>query len=184
MTEQQFALQVRRVLDDAAERLPYRVSHRLEAARRAALGRMPQECQGAAEARDCAHARGSADIRGRVAAPSRVGSGAGIVDHRGSPAPTPAAGPASSAGAAVALAPRAALSSPTLPASRPLWLRAAVALLPLILVALGLIGISAWHELDVADETAEVDLAVLTDDIPISAYADRGFGVFLKNSQQ
>ena len=29
-----------------------------------------------------------------------------------------------------------------------------------------------------------VRLLVLTDDLPISAYADRGFGVYLKNSQQ
>jgi len=32
--------------------------------------------------------------------------------------------------------------------------------------------------------TAEVEAAVLTDLVPIAAYVDRGFGVYLKNSQQ
>lgn len=66
----------------------------------------------------------------------------------------------------------------------PLWWRAAFAVVPALVVAIGLVAISAWTEDDAADEMADVDLAVLTDDLPISAYADRGFGVYLKNSQQ
>ncbi len=66
----------------------------------------------------------------------------------------------------------------------PLWWRAAFAVVPALVVAIGLLAISAWTEDDAADEMADVDLAVLTDDLPISAYADRGFGVYLKNSHQ
>ena len=69
--------------------------------------------------------------------------------------------------------------------ARPLWWRLASAVLPVLVVALGLAAISLWHEFDAADEMADVDLVLLTDDVPISAYADRGFGVFLKyNSRQ
>jgi hypothetical protein len=66
----------------------------------------------------------------------------------------------------------------------PLWWRAAFAVIPALVVVVGLLAISVWSDYDAADETADVDLAVLTDDLPISAYADRGFGVYLKNSQQ
>jgi len=172
MNEQQFALQVRRALDDSIERLPYRVSHRLEAARRAALARMP---------RDRADPVGT----GRAAqAPVASAASAAAVAARAGGAPAATPGSNVAAGAVIAFSPSLAPAATVARATKPLWLRAAIVLVPLILVALGLIEIFAWHELDVADETAEVDLAVLTDDIPISAYADRGFGVFLKNSQQ
>lgn len=170
MNEQQFALQVRRVLDESAEHLPYRVSHRLEAARQAALAAMPRTQALALE-----KAAGSVAVAPVAVAP--VGA-----------APVPVLPGVSAQGAASAATLSAGTGFPTPTATtrgaRSRWLRAGIALLPLVLVALGLLGISIWHELDVADETADVDLAVLTDDVPISAYADRGFGVFLKNSQQ
>ena len=64
------------------------------------------------------------------------------------------------------------------------WWRFAATVLPLLIVVAGLMAISVWVDTDMAEDTADVDMAVLTDDVPISAYADRGFGVFLKNSQQ
>lgn len=65
------------------------------------------------------------------------------------------------------------------------WGRTATSALAVLVLVGGLAAISVWSDLDEADETADVDLAVLTDeDVPISAYADRGFGVFLKNTQQ
>ena len=73
--------------------------------------------------------------------------------------------------------------TPTLSLGMPsrLWRTLTVALPPLVLVA-GLYGISVWTEAQDAQETADVDAAVLLDDVPISAYADRGFGVYLNNS--
>ena len=62
-----------------------------------------------------------------------------------------------------------------------LWRALAVALPPVI-VAAGLYGISVWADSQDAQETAEVDAAVLVDDVPIAAYADRGFGVYLNNN--
>ncbi len=58
------------------------------------------------------------------------------------------------------------------------------AVAPLVLVAAGLFATSQWSDRQRADEVAEVDAAMLTDDLPISLYADRGFGVFIKNNHQ
>lgn len=49
-----------------------------------------------------------------------------------------------------------------------------------VLAAAGLIGIFQVERQRHIDELAEIDSAMLTDDIPISAYADHGFNAFLK----
>ena len=65
------------------------------------------------------------------------------------------------------------------------WLSSfAFAALPILFVVAGMFGVSHWTDHQRADEVAEVDAAMLTDDLPISLYADRGFGVFIKNSNQ
>ncbi|HSV46281.1 MAG TPA: DUF3619 family protein [Ramlibacter sp.] len=61
-----------------------------------------------------------------------------------------------------------------------LWGRIASAL-PLIVLALGLIAIDTIQNERRASEVAEVDAALLTDDLPPSAYADPGFVQFLKS---
>lgn len=66
----------------------------------------------------------------------------------------------------------------------PRWLRLAWAVVPGIVVAVGLVVISDWSDTEIADEIAELDSEVLAGEVPISAYADRGFGVYLKNSRQ
>lgn len=129
MNERLFGLKVAGLLSASADRLPYRVTHRLDRAREAALARLPADL--VAEA-------------------------------------VPAA--AHSAGG------HAAFGTP----SR-LW-RAVVVAVPPIIVAAGLYGISVWTDRQDAQETAEVDAAVLIDELPISAYADRGFGVYLNNN--
>ncbi|MBN9426243.1 MAG: DUF3619 family protein, partial [Burkholderiales bacterium] len=57
-------------------------------------------------------------------------------------------------------------------------------LVPLVVLLGGLYGIAQWDAVYTADAIADVDEAVLIDEVPISAYADRGFGVFLKNMDQ
>jgi hypothetical protein len=54
-------------------------------------------------------------------------------------------------------------------------------LLPLIALVAGLAIIQNIMDDDRANELAEVDAALLTDDLPPSAYADPGFLQFLKN---
>ncbi|MCX7272262.1 MAG: DUF3619 family protein [Burkholderiales bacterium] len=67
---------------------------------------------------------------------------------------------------------------------RTLWWRLSVTLLPILALAAGLLVISVWNDTETADEIAEIDTAVLSDEVPLAAYTDRGFGVFLKNSRQ
>jgi hypothetical protein len=64
-----------------------------------------------------------------------------------------------------------------------LWNRLASAL-PLIVLAAGLILIHGVQNEWRASEVAEVDAALLTDDLPPAAYADPGFVQFLRSSRQ
>ncbi len=61
------------------------------------------------------------------------------------------------------------------------WNRIASAL-PLIVLAGGLILINSVQNDRRASEVAEVDAALLTDDLPPAAYADPGFVQFLKST--
>jgi hypothetical protein len=56
--------------------------------------------------------------------------------------------------------------------------------LPALVLAAGLVFISNYNDDQEADEQASIDAAVLTDDVPISTYLDRGFGVHIRNVQQ
>jgi hypothetical protein len=64
-----------------------------------------------------------------------------------------------------------------------LWNRLASAL-PLIALAAGLILIHGVQDEWRASEVAEVDAALLTDDLPPAAYADPGFIQFLKSGRE
>lgn len=66
------------------------------------------------------------------------------------------------------------------PPPRLIW-RIAAVVVPVVVVVAGLLGISAWETQQRADDLAALDAAMLADDVPIAAYADRGFGVFLRN---
>lgn len=54
------------------------------------------------------------------------------------------------------------------------------AVLPLVALVVGLVSISVWQEDQRFKELAEVDSALLTDDLPPAAYTDPGFAQFLK----
>ena len=64
------------------------------------------------------------------------------------------------------------------------WWSRLVAAVPLVILALGLVSIDAVQSQYRADEVAEVDSALLTDDLPPSAYLDPGFVHFLKAGQE
>lgn len=55
-----------------------------------------------------------------------------------------------------------------------------VALVPLLALIAGLIAIDVVQKDNRANELAEIDAALLTDDLPPAAYADPGFLQFLK----
>jgi hypothetical protein len=60
------------------------------------------------------------------------------------------------------------------------WMRLA-AVLPLVLLVGGLVVISQQAVQEQVDATADVDAALLADDLPPAAYSDPGFLAFLKN---
>ena len=55
-------------------------------------------------------------------------------------------------------------------------------LLPMAVLILGLIAINQWRDTQVAAEIEEIDTAVLTGDLPLDAYLDKGFDAWLKRS--
>ena len=58
-----------------------------------------------------------------------------------------------------------------------LWLRF---LLPTIFLVLSVAGIFTWQQNQRLAEIEEIDAELLTDDLPIDAYLDRGFEAWLK----
>ena len=63
------------------------------------------------------------------------------------------------------------------------WNRVGAALTVLTLV-LGLVAIHSTQNDRIAQEMAKLDAALLTDDLPLAAYADPGFSQFLKASRE
>ena len=132
MNEQQFSLQIRKALDETADHLPYKITHRLSAASELALSRMQAQPVGFA---------------------------------------------------AMATAGTTQRNERELFGSTTLW-RFAGTLVPALIIAAGIFAMQVWDISAKADELTEVDAEMLTDEVPIDTYADRGFGVFLKNTKQ
>jgi hypothetical protein len=53
-------------------------------------------------------------------------------------------------------------------------------LLPTVLLVVGLVSIYSWQQEQRAADVEELDAQLLTDDLPIDAYLDRGFEAWLK----
>jgi hypothetical protein len=71
----------------------------------------------------------------------------------------------------------AALGSPP-----SLWLRL-VSALPLVMLVAGLVFIQHHHDLQQIAVAAEIDSALLADDLPPAAYGDPGFSEFLRSGE-
>ena len=59
-----------------------------------------------------------------------------------------------------------------------------VSAVPLLALVVGLVVINMAQDERAANDVAEVDAALLTDDLPPAAYSDPGFVQFLKTSAQ
>lgn len=60
------------------------------------------------------------------------------------------------------------------------WFGRIASALPLVALAIGLVAANVMVDEERASELAEVDLKLLTDDLPPAAYTDPGFAQFLK----
>lgn len=57
-------------------------------------------------------------------------------------------------------------------------------LIPLMVLVVGLSSIIYWKNTPVTNDIAEIDIELLTGDLPINAYLDRGFDSWLKRSSR
>ena len=60
----------------------------------------------------------------------------------------------------------------------------APALVAFALLVLSLIGVTYWQVVVQANDIAEIDAGLLTDDLPFNAYLDNNFEAWLKRSSQ
>ncbi len=70
----------------------------------------------------------------------------------------------------------------TMTLGHPGWWNRVAAAVPLLALVLGLIAINVIQNENRANELAEIDAALLTDDLPPAAYTDPAFTQFLKSS--
>jgi len=134
--EREFALAVRRALDESAEGLPQPTLARLALARRAALQRKKPEV-----------------------APQTV--------------------PVS------AMAPAFAGTMGTAMGARPPVVRAPrfVLMWPMFALVAALIGVAYWEDQQRIADTADIDAAMLSDELPLNAYLDHGFNAYLSRTR-
>jgi hypothetical protein len=57
-------------------------------------------------------------------------------------------------------------------------------LIAIAALVIGLAGVAYWKIPGPTNDIAEIDLGLLTDDLPINAYLDRGFDTWLKRSSR
>jgi hypothetical protein len=134
--ETEFALKVRRALDENINSLPAASLDKLAAARRTAIARKKPE---------------KVAVAAPVFAPALAGAGA--------------PGSLGSAG-----------SGHT--GKRGRFSRLALAW-PLLALVIGLAGIAYWEDQQRTAELADIDAAMLSDNLPLDAYLDHGFNAYL-----
>lgn len=59
------------------------------------------------------------------------------------------------------------------------WIRRMGVAIPMIVLAVGLFGIYQSEQQQRISETADIDAAVLSDELPLTAYLDHGFNAYL-----
>ena len=62
------------------------------------------------------------------------------------------------------------------------WWRALISAVPLVALLVGLVVVDSFQDESGATEVAEIDAALLTDDLPPAAYADPGFVQYLQST--
>lgn len=65
-----------------------------------------------------------------------------------------------------------------------MWMKNVGLALPLLLVMVGMVGVYQYEQQQSISELAEMDAALLSDELPLSAYLDNGFNAFLETREQ
>lgn len=150
--ENRFAQRLLVHLDASAAALPHDISERLRVAREQAVSAWGQ-------------ARAAQTRLQPQIAPSAVAWSSGQVVLAG-------AGADSFAG-------NTSHSHRQMPSSRTSWGWRLACVLPVLILMAGLWGIHQWQQREQVQVAADIDMALLTDDLPPSAYSDPGFEEFL-----
>lgn len=149
-----FALRVTARLDEGARQLPHDIGERLRIARQQAV---------------------AAAAQARLAPLAAPATQTGVVAVT-----TPElslAGAGSAGGQAFGSAP---FERPRLDDGRTPWIWRVACTLPAVALVAGLWGVGDWTRHEQVQAAADVDMSLLTDDLPPSAYADPGFEEYLK----
>jgi len=64
------------------------------------------------------------------------------------------------------------------------WLARAATVAPLVAMVAGLVGVYQHQQEQRVAELAELDAAVMSDELPLTAYTDHGFNAYLVQQQQ
>jgi hypothetical protein len=64
------------------------------------------------------------------------------------------------------------------------WLGRMRVAVPMLILVAGMVGVYQYEEQQRIAELAELDAAVLSDELPLSAYLDHGFNAYLENREQ
>lgn len=74
------------------------------------------------------------------------------------------------------------LAQPELPQRRRSPLRRFALAWPLAALVVSLVGIAYWEDQQRTAELADIDAAMLSDDLPLNAYLDHGFNAYLSRA--
>lgn len=156
--EARFALRVSARLDDATQALPHDITERLRVARMQAV-----------------NAAREASVRAAVATPASppqtewvlAGAGQGLGSLPVAPHPLHSHNRRPHQG-------RNLDDTPTT------WGWRLASALPLLALVVGLWGINQWYQQQQVEALTEVDIALLSDELPPTAYTDPGFEEFLR----
>ncbi|WP_370652473.1 DUF3619 family protein [Aquabacterium sp.] len=159
--EARFALRVSARLDDSAKALPHDITERLRVAReqavRAAVLARPQV----------------AVVTAPEYAPSRQLAGVSMAGSGSS-------GQASLSGWGDGMQHRDASHGRNMDDGPLPWGWRLASALPALALVMGLWGIHIWYQSEKVQAASDVDMALLTDDLPPAAYADPGFEEYLQ----
>lgn len=64
------------------------------------------------------------------------------------------------------------------------WIGRVTVAVPMLVLLAGMVGVYQYEQQQSIAELAELDAAVLSDELPLSAYLDHGFNAFLENREQ
>jgi Protein of unknown function (DUF3619) len=170
--EARFALRVTSRLHEGADALPHDISERLRVARQQAVAAAAQARLGALVQPELAPAL----VLTGTALAGAGGGNASAPGHFEPPRLSPVSASQRDRHHRVSDHGKRLDDTPTS------WAWRLASALPAVALVAGLWAIGAWHQREQVQAATEVDMALLTDELPPTAYADPGFEEYLRSA--